>query len=123
MEIVTADTSRIDGGVVRTWTLKPGAPVKPVWAGPTPLRMVLVTGIFGGARVGMVATITPEGDGPFVPVYASEGLLPFSTARPGGAVLSPFGLWLRPKVAGGDETTEVVVTLALVNPAHQRAME
>lgn len=120
--VTAAEKSRIDGGLVYTWRLRAGQWGQPVWAGATPLRMVLATGSFGGARVGVGATVTPDDGEPFLPVSTAEGLA-FRATQPRGVVLSPFGLWLRPEVAGGDATTEVVVTLALVNPGHQRPMD
>lgn len=122
MESVTAEKSRIDGGVVYTWRLTAGREAGPVWAGATPIRMVQVAGVFGGARVNVWAMATPDGGGPPVPAVTVEGLA-FAATRTRGALLNAFGLWLRPEVAGGDATTEVVVTLALVNPGHQRPME
>ena len=122
MDTVIADKSRIDGGLVYTWSLKAGHEAGSVWAGPTPLRMLLVTGIFGGARVNVWTTVTPDGGGPPVPAVTSEGFA-VAITRARGLLLSPFGLWLRPELVGGDETTDVVVTLALVNPAHQRPMD
>ena len=121
MASVVADKSRIDGGVVYTWKLTPGCPAQPCWAGPSPIRMVQASGYFAGARVSLLGSLLL--DGPYHPVPTDEGVGPVLAVRAGGAALSVFGLWLRPELTGGDTTTEVTVTVALLNPGHQRPME